>query len=307
VPGRVLDVAPVAHGLTLEVSDDRIAHVPRRSQSRRFSDSVEQLYVYGSRGRYQPYILAEGIVTYVESRSGLHHAASKSYIAPVDPADARIRWHEASAIDPEMLDIRAVPDPHQPIDAGIDVEALVQSASRAADGFKQFLEENERLQIFQNASFGLFSEANEARETFLERCLEEAERRVENEQERLESTFRRRFDQLRERSEREQRVIEDGEGADPETKQDVNVAWGQALYNLTSGKPATVADTGSSVREFDYLENIAQIQKAWDRELQTLRDDLTTRAREIEDITVTPSSKNIDVTKCVILWSGELK
>lgn len=307
VPGRVLDASPVTHALSVELSDDRVTPAPRRSQARRFSESVEQLYVYGARGRYLPYILAEGIVTHVESRSGLHHAATCSYAAPIDPADARIRWHEAMPIDPEILDIRAVPDPRQPIDAAIDTDALVQSASKAADGFKQFLEENERLQIFQNPAFGLFSEANEAREAFLERCLEEAERRVSDQQERLESTFRRRIDQLREKSEREQREIEDDDDTHPETKQDVNVAWGQTLYNITSGKPTAVADTSASVREFDYLENIAQIQKAWDRELQTLRDELTTKAREIEEITVTPSPKNIDVTKCVILWSGDLK
>ena len=83
------------------------------------------------------------------------------------------------------------------------------------------------------------------------------------------------------------------------------MAWGQTLYNITSGRPAAaVADAAPSMRESDYLENIAQIQKAWDRELQVLRDDLTAKAKEIEEIVIAPSIKNIEITRYLILWAG---
>ena len=139
--------------------------------------------------------------------------------------------------------------------------------------------------------------------------MEEANRRLEDEQERLESTFRRRIDQLRERSEREQREIDDKtqeEGGRRDETQEVNVAWGQALYNITSGRPAAVADEKVSVREVDYLENIAQIQRAWDRELQALREELDVKARAIEEISIVPTEKNIEVTRYLILWAASL-
>src|SRR5205085_2910203 len=120
-----------------------------------------------------------------------------------------------------------------------------------------------------------------------------------------ESTFRRRIDQLRERSEREQREMDKEDPLPDETRQTVNVAWGQALYNITSGKTA-VTEAPHSVRETDYVENIAQIQKAWDRELHSLRDDLTSSARQIEEISIVPTPKNIEVTKYLILWAARL-
>jgi hypothetical protein len=217
-----------------------------------------------------------------------------------------VLWQQASLIDAERLDIRAVPDPDRGIYLGVTPEALVQTAAQSEEGFRQFLEENVKLQLFFNATFGFYSEPAETREAFLERCMEEANRQLEDEQERLESTFRRRIDQLRERSEREQREIDDSDDPTRSDNQEVNVAWGQTLYNITSGRPAAVAETGVSMRETDYLENIAQIQRAWDRELETLREDLFAKARSIEEMSIIATGKNIEVTKYLILWAASL-
>ena len=310
VPGRVLDATPVAHGMTVDVSTD--AAVPSattrgRLHARREGADIEQLYVSGGSGDYRPYLLAEGIVTHSESRSGTHHQVVRSYIAPIEPADGRVLWHRASQIDPEKLDLRAVPDPRNRTTISITPEALVQSASHSEEGFKQFIEENERMQIFHNPEFSLWSDPNETRQAFLQRCLDEAKSRIEAQQERLESTFRRRFDQLREKSQREEREMDNNaENGERDDTQDVNLAWGQTLYNITSGRPASVAETKVSVRETDYLERIAQVQRSWDRELQALRDELTTKAREIEEISIVPTARNIEVTKYLILWAAAL-
>ncbi len=307
VPGRVLDAAPVSNGITVE--RERDSHTPPsarpRASVRRDAETLEQLYVYGGKGNYRPFILAEGIVTHIESRSGTHHQTTRSYIAPITPQDGRVRWQEASLVDAEKLDIRAVPEPSRRIDIHVTPEALVQNVAQSQDGFKQFLEENARMQIYHNPNFSLYSEPSETRAAFIERCMEEANRQIEDQQERLESTFRRRIDQLRERSEREQREFDDDEARPRSEKQEVNVAWGQTLYNITSGRPTAVVDTASSsVRETDYLENIALMQKAWDRELQSLREEVTTKAREIEEVSIVPTQKNIEITKYLILWAA---
>ena len=307
VPGHVLDAAPVANGLTVERERDTAAAPARtRPTSRRDIASLEQLYVYGGFGNYRPYVLAEGIINHAESRSGVHLSNVRSYVAPITPQEGHVLWGQASQIDADKLDIRAVPEASRRLEIDISPEALVQNAALAQDGFKQFLASSEKLVIFHNAAFGFYSEVSETRQAFLERCLEEANRQLEDEQERLESTFRRRIDQLRERSEREQRVIDDDETLPRYEKREVNVAWGQTLYNITSGKPAAVADPDVSVREVDYLDNIAQMQRSWDRELLALTEDLTAKARSIEEMSIAPTQKNIEVTKYLILWASSL-
>jgi len=306
VPGRVLEAVPVAHGMTVDRDRDaEPVSAPRtRLHAGRGAGTLDQLYVYGGTGDYRPFVLAEGIVTHTESRSGVRHATARAYLAPIAAKDGRVLWEEASLIDVEHLDIRAVPDPERGLYVGVTPEALVQTAAQSEEGFRQFLEENVKLQLFFNAPFAIYSEPGETLEAFLERCMEEANRRLEEQQERLESTFRRRMDQLRERSEREERRMEDD---DPEQSEgrEVNVAWGQTLYNITSGRPAAV-EAGLSARDNDYLENIAQIQRAWDRELETLREDLYSKARSIEEMMIVATGKNIEVTKYLILWAPSL-
>ena len=150
----------------------------------------------------------------------------------------------------------------------------------------------------------MYSAPGESREAFLARCIEEANRKLEDEAERLESTFRRRIDQVKEKSERDHRDLEDKNPRPADGPlENVNVPWGQTLYNITSGKPAAVADAPQSMLEIDYMEKIAQIQRAWDKELQGLREELFVKAKEIEEMTVTPSPKNIEITRYLILWA----
>jgi D-glycero-alpha-D-manno-heptose-7-phosphate kinase len=310
VPGRVLDVAPVANGMTLYRGDDahststttrpRIAHY-------RVSESVEQLYMHGGTGDYKPMLLAEAIVTIDDPRSGIHQTNTRAYAAPIEPSDGAVLWQRARVINPDKMDLRVSADPDRRVATKIAKQSLAQTVAEAEEPFKQFVSSSEKLRVFHNPTFAMYSEANETREAFVERCLEEARRRVDEETERLESTFRRRMDQLRERSEREQRDIDDADpNAAEEPRQDVNVAWGQTLYNITSGRSSAVTDPPQSVREFDYRENIAQVQKAWDRELQALREDLNGKAREVEEISIAATSKNVEVTKFMILWAGSL-
>ena len=54
------------------------------------------------------------------------------------------------------------------------------------------------------------------------------------------------------------------------------------------------------------MENITQIQRAWDREREILREDLHSKARSIEETIVAPSPKNIEIARYLILWAPDL-
>src|SRR5438477_2403385 len=309
VPGRVLDATPVAHGLAIERSGAaQTESFPARGRHVAPPGmAVEQLYVYGGRGAYKPFVMAEAVVTLNEPRSGVHQTLSRAYAAPIDVAEASVTWSEGKLINPDAVKMHAEPDPNRRISSKISSDTLAQAAAQAEETFKQYVADREKLQLFHNPAFAMYSEAHEMREAFLARCMEEANRRLENEAERLESTFRRRIDQVKEKSEKDIRELDAKEPQPADLpRENVNVAWGQTLYNITSGKPAAVVDPPHSMLEIDYMEKIVQIQRAWDRELQAFRDELFAKAREVQEIAVTPSPKNIDVTKYLIVWATKL-
>jgi D-glycero-alpha-D-manno-heptose-7-phosphate kinase len=306
VPGQVIDAHPVAHGLTVERSDD--AQSPRRPRfTMRSSPSLEQLYVFGGSGAYRPHLLAEAIITQNEPRSGIHVDTVKSFVAPMHAGDGSVRWNEARTIDPEKLDIRAVPDPNHDVDDALKPETLMQGALQSEDAFRQHVAGTAKLTVFHNPEFAMYSLQGESRQAFVTRCNDEGKRRIGDEQERLEGTFRRRIDQVKELSERDQRELDaSDEGPSDERGPDVNVAWGQTIYNITSGKPAALVEAPHSLREDDYLTKIRQIQRAWEKELEVIRGEMQSRAREIEEIVITPTAKNIEITKYLILWAAGL-
>src|SRR5262249_53704423 len=158
----------------------------------------------------------------------------RTYAALIDVAEGTVLWSDAKQISPESLKMHAEPDPDRRISPKTSFDAVAQAALQSQDAFKAFVADREKLQLFQNAAFGMYSEPGDPREAFLRRCGEEANRQLEDQTERLESTFRRRIDQVKERSERDRREIEAKIERPSDIPADnVNVAWGQTLYNIT--------------------------------------------------------------------------
>jgi len=307
VPGRVIDAFPVPYGLSLEQLDEKQTTFSFDSRRTRASqgENLEQLFLMSSRrGNYRPFILAEGAVTYDQpGGGGIHRTSVHLLMAPIDRKSERIEWQRASHPRPNELELTAVPDAKRKFEISPDEDFVRSATSTGEESLRQHLAETERSSIYFNKRFELYSEPDESREMFVQRCIQAAQRELDAEGERLESTFRRRIDQMRERSEREQREIDASGEADQDTKtNDVNIAWGQTLYNITSGKPAGT-DAPQSVQEADYMSKIAQLQKTWERELNDKKEELFSDARAVEELILTPSTRNIEIRKFVLVWS----
>lgn len=307
VPGKTLSALPVAQGLSIEKGSSSQRTFTFRSRRSRAADneSIEQLYLATpASGEYRAFALGEGSITFDDTRSGVHKQVVRTYVAPINIQTEQIDWSGGRLIDPASLKLTAVPDAGRPAPQ-VDVDSLFAAAADGEETFREFLLHTERLVILHNSTFGLYSETNETREQFIARCRLAAKQEKEDKAERLESTFRRRMDQMKERSERDQRVQDEDEESNDLKPMEVGIAWGQALYNMTSGKPSSVK-APDSPNEADYMDKIALLQKTWDRELEVLREDLDASARSVAEIEVSPASRNIEVTRYVILWAPEI-
>ena len=307
VPGETLNAVPVSYGLNIEIEDEPRSSVStssRREESQ--SGNYEQLYEtgHGEHG-YHPHVFVESRITYDEPRAGIHITFDTSLVAPADLHTERIEWERATELNAHDVQMSAVPDAQRPGPSLERPGALIAAAREGEDTVRGFLADRARLTLLHNPAFGLWSEPGESFDSFLKRCLDHARQHLEEEAERLESTFRRRMDQMREKSEREHR---DSEKNLPQNEQgkprDLNIAWGQALYNITSGKQATPESEPKTRNEADYIDRISQLQKQWEREREQKREELDASARSIQEVVLTPNARNIEIVRYLILWTG---
>lgn len=307
-PGQTLRVVPVSYGLNIEVEDPlrtTLAFAPRRAS--KTIGSFEQLYeVRGQAGDYRPYVFAESRITYDEPRGGIHTIVVVALLGPVDVHAERVAWERAIEVHPAELQMSAVPDPAKASPPTDKREAIVLAANDGEETLREYLVDRARLSLFHNPSFALWSEPRESRDAFLNRCLERARQLLSEEANRLESTYRRRMDQLREKAQRdlrdeEKKSDEEGSLRPPE----VAIAWGQALYNLTAGKQAISEVEPRSPNEADYFEKIAQLQRQWERERDQKKEELDANAHQVEEVVLAPNPRNIEIVRYVILWAAE--
>jgi D-glycero-alpha-D-manno-heptose-7-phosphate kinase len=307
VPGRTLTASPVSYGLTIEGEshEQAVLSFGRRGRNAQSGEPLEQLFLKTSdESGYRPFVLAEAGITYDDPRIGVHHTEGRTLVAPVDYDGRVIDWSAAIPVDLESLSLSAVPDPSRRMPQSIAVEVMV-AAGEGVESLRLYLRENERISIWQNPSFGLYSEIGESKSAFIQRCMEAGEREIDSDTERMESTFRRRLDQLKERSERDQREMH-GDEESPEFRSlEVGISWNQALRQITGGRPAST-EQPASVSEADYLERISQMQKQWDREHEVLREEQRVKAENVEELELTPSLRNIEILKYVVLWAPRL-
>jgi D-glycero-alpha-D-manno-heptose-7-phosphate kinase len=303
--GHVLNVTPVAVGMTVESPD--IVQKSFSFGSRRRSgggEGPEHLYLAGgSTGPLEPFVLVESIITYDDPRREIHHRVERTWLAPILLGREAVDWSSSSAISADTLTLTADPPARVEFSVPLGDDALLATIETVEQQAKEHLAESERFTVFENPAFELHSEAEESPAEFLLRCTQIAREKIEERASNLEATFRRRIDQIRERSEKDQRESDarDTEAGIATEGSDVTRGAGQALYNITTGKAAKPRGAESPA-EADYLDKIALVQKAWDRELEEARIELSAQAEAIEEVSIAPALRNIEIARIVVVW-----
>jgi hypothetical protein len=143
-------------------------------------------------------MLIECRINFRSLRAGLNHSEERSYTAWIPEADLAIDWDNPAVSCDEDLKFQATPD------AGIGYVAKKYEATEME--FAQYeaelidkLARTEKLRLYFNPVFGLFSAPEDELEEFLSLIAEAALGRVEPELKRLRNKFELQIEQIRER------------------------------------------------------------------------------------------------------------
>jgi hypothetical protein len=254
---------------------------------------------------YRPAALIECTLNFRSLRAGLNHSEERNHTAWVPTGELAIDW-DSPAVELDRAS-QLVPHPeddirHRQADYRMTRSELEQYEAELIEKLTRV----ERLRIFFNPVFGLFSAPGDELEHFLPRVAEAALGRVEPELKRLRSRFELHLEQVREaHSGREELSFERVISHKLRLFESENRLAGMfsTLAGSVFGTTEPRAYQGEFRREDAELqEDLNRIEQEASEALRALYDEYLALANEYDIFEIGLQPDNIQVTRRSLLW-----
>jgi hypothetical protein len=258
--------------------------------------------------RYKPAILVECSINFRSLRAGLNHSEERNYTAWLAESDLAIDWDSLTTSPHTQLKLQLQGDPNIEYVSGnyqITAGDLEQYETQLLNG----LIRKERLRIYFNPVFGLFSAPEDELQDFLSRVAEAALSRVEPELRQLRRKFELQIEQIREaHSDRE---------VNPEELSDTLITRNMRFFEsenrlaeMFSTLAGSVFGTTKPRRETESFgllddelrEDLERVEEEASNALRTLYDEYLLLANEYDIFEIGLQPDNIQVVRRALLW-----
>lgn len=261
---------------------------------------------------YHPAAFIECKVNFRSLRAGLNHSEERSYTAWIPEGNLAIDWDKSVANPARGAILNLPPRPDALYKYGIYLttkEDLKQYEAELIDK----LVRNERLRVFFNPVFGLFSAPEDALDEFLANVAEAALRRVEPELRRLRGKFELQLEQIREANSSAEAIAEELslEGLISqklylfESENRLAAMFSTlagSVFGITNSKPSVETPQWEAA---ELLENLDRLEREAREALHILYNEYLALASEYDIFEIGLQPKNIQVTRCALLWVPE--
>jgi hypothetical protein len=258
---------------------------------------------------YRPALLVECTVNFRSLRAGLNHSEERNYSAWLPEADLAIDWDLPAVNLSGALRVAQQADSTLGYRAG-NYEINTSEVARYVAELIDKLVRTERLSVYFNPVFGLFSAPGDPLEDFLDRVADAALGRVEPELRRLRNRFELQLEQVRE--------AQAARGTATETL-NLETFVSNRLHFLKSetrlaGMFSTLAGAvfGSDkplpqeekfrADEAELREDLGRLEQEASDSLRVLYEEYRALASEYDTFEIGLQPDNIQVIRNVLLW-----
>ena len=256
---------------------------------------------------YRPSALVECLVNFRSLRAGLNHSEDRSFSAWVPEGQMAIDW-DAPAVALEGAHIGTHPEPGIGYMEG-DFQTTTESFREYQDELIDSLVRNQRLRIFYNPVFGLYSTPGVSLDGFLSIIAEAALRRVEPELKHLRRRFELQLEQIREAHTR-RGITADEVGLERLELTKLRLAESEnRLASIFSTLAGTVFGTTQPRRIYrseqadaELREDLARVEREASEALKALYDEYLNLANEYDTFEIGLQPDNIQTTRSALLW-----
>jgi hypothetical protein len=258
---------------------------------------------------YRPAMLVECSVNFRSLRAGLNHSEESTYTAWVPESDIAMDWDMPAAEFNERSQLTVLPDSK--------IGYWQGNYQTTSEDFNQYeaelvdkLARNERLRIFFNPVFGLFSAPGDELEEFLARVAEAALGRVEPEMKSLRNRFELHFEQVRE-AQSSRGMSAENLSLESFISHKLHLFESEnRLADMFSTLAGTVFGTTglrSQIEPYEWeeaelREDLDRVEQEASEALRALYSEYLTLANEYDVFEIGLQPDNIQVVRRVLLW-----
>jgi hypothetical protein len=258
---------------------------------------------------YRPAVLIECTINFRSLRAGLNHSEERNYSAWLPEADLAIDWDSSAHDFDGLTHLVPQPDPAIGYKPGNFQTSKSEFEQWVADLIEKLVR-NERLQIYFNPVFGLFSSPGDELDAFLARVADAALGRIEPELRRLRNRFELQLEQVRE-----------AQAAKGSFAENINLESfiSNKLHffeseNRLAGMFSTLAGAvfGTSeprsqeeiyrADEAELREDLERIEQEASDALRALYDEYLSLANEYDTFEIGLQPDNMQVIRRIVLW-----
>ncbi|MCI0486498.1 MAG: hypothetical protein L0229_07845 [Blastocatellia bacterium] len=285
-----------------------------RSSRRLAIEGVEEFWLRSQNDEpeptavYRPALLVECSINFRSLRAGLNHSEERNHTAWIPERDMAIDWDSPAATFGESISLTKQPASNAIYEQGNYLTTKSDLERYEAELIDK-LARSERLRLFFNPVFGLFSVPQDALSDFLARVAERALARVEPELKRLRNRFELQFEQVREAH--STKDLSAGDLSERLISSNLHFFESEnrlaAMFSTLAGTVFGAIEPRSRIEpykadEVELRESLERIEQEASRALRALYDEYLLLANEYDAFEIGLQHDNINVVRSGLLW-----
>ncbi|MFY9558410.1 MAG: hypothetical protein WAV20_12855 [Blastocatellia bacterium] len=278
-------------------------------------DGIPETWLKTSEGHesgarvYRPAVLIECAVNFRSLRAGLNHSEERSYSAWLPEADLAINWDSPATTfeGPSQLALQGDPSiGYRPGNYLATNSAIEQCAGELIEK----LVRTERISVYFNPVFGLFSSPEDSLEDFLARVADAALGRIEPELKRLRNRFELQLEQVRE-AQASKGLLAESVNLESFISNKLHFFKSEnrlaGMFSTLAGAVFGTAEPRSQEElyradEEELREDLERVEQEASEALRALYDEYLALANEYDVFEIGLQPDNIQVIRRIILW-----
>lgn len=258
---------------------------------------------------YRPAVLVECAVNFRSLRAGLNHSEERTYSAWLPEAELAIDWDTPACDFDDLARLTSQPEAAVVYRRG-KYSTRIADFERCVSELVEQVVRSERLRIYFNPVFGLYSAPEDPLEDFLGRVADAALGRIEPELRRLRNRFELQLEQVREAQNSKSAIAE---GLSLETFISNKLHFFESgtrlagLFSTLAGAVFGTAEPRSQdeiyrADEAELREDLERVEQEASEALRALYDEYLALANEYDVFEIGLQGDNIQMIRRMLLW-----